>query len=843
MANFKKGTVEINQAGQNVHPEYDFGLISRVPSLNFSSTPGDIIEISKRLSEFFMRNFDSANIIDALNKLEQNDRKLVTALILRVCFGHTKSETDFQIDCEILDGEPDFGNAFVEALKNLLKQEFQPRRDDSQENLNEAQNELLSQPFTIWHAVSRFGDSQGQASWLVVKFVISFLSAHGISCPWMRGDDLGVFGETPLHVALLCNEPVPEVEQMFIFLWKHCERIRERQYSAPKYEGENVLHLAIVRNYTMEFLEELRKLHLARWEHLFEARAIGTFFNDREEGCHMLGELPLFFAACYDRTDIFEYLVKTGAKLKVVTSKGDNLLHVMIERENVVSGTAASRSDAGVALSMREMLDCVLTTLHSKDDSEGQPVYQYLSTQRGAKKLTPIMLAAAEGSLQVFEYFFEVANVEVAWVYGSVECVKIRLNGSDPAFSDSESDAEGESLLELLVRHKRRDILTESIISQIIDRKWQKYGNAIFCARLFLSVLYASAVVSIPVFQWVSVRTTVHVFAMFILDQITHPQSFKESLLFKFVYHPLNDEKIDFWSRKFVVSLLNDVVTWVFWQVSFSKSQRQALVQTKESGPASLSALSIPLLSLGILKASFLIFFCCAFIGQPLDTYFVWNGLPLLHYLQTGLYTSSGIFAFCTVISSLIVFDAYGSLVFMLINTLRRDLPMFGVAYLMFLTCFAYYHFLASNHLHAGLLDQGLDSVWRIFSAMVGQFDDEDPTICRYTTTRVVVMGISVANYFFVTVVLVNLLIAFLTNTIEKISNEARMEWRLQRARILLEEDSRISAQQMNKMAFLMSKSGVRKSQKSSRGSNALSSSQETSSEAKSASISEPQER
>jgi hypothetical protein len=189
-----------------------------------------------------------------------------------------------------------------------------------------------------------------------------------------------------------------------------------------------------------------------------------------------------------------------------------------------------------------------------------------------------------------------------------------------------------------------------------------------------------------------------------------------------------------------------------------------------------------------------------------LNTYFIVYGHPVLYYLQTILYASSGILAFCNVVSSLIVFEGYGSLIFMLTNTLRRDVPMFAVAYVIFLICFAYYHFLASNNLHSGLLSQGGDSMWRIFSAMVGEFVDEDQKICQYTSTRVIVMGISVANYFFVTVVLVNLLIAFLTNTIEEISSEAGKEWRLQRARILLEEDARLPDQQMNRMKDLMSK-------------------------------------
>jgi hypothetical protein len=112
-----------------------------------------------------------------------------------------------------------------------------------------------------------------------VKYVVSFLSKEKISCPWMRGDDLGVFGETPLHVALLCNEPSYEAEDMFLFLWKHCENIRDKKYSEKKYEGENVLHLAIVRNFSVEFLEKIYEIDRARWGELLKAAATGDFFQ------------------------------------------------------------------------------------------------------------------------------------------------------------------------------------------------------------------------------------------------------------------------------------------------------------------------------------------------------------------------------------------------------------------------------------------------------------------------------------------------------------------------------------------------------------------------------------
>ena len=155
--------------------------------------------------------------------------------------------------------------------------------------------------------------------------------------------------------------------------------------------------------------------------------------------------------------------------------------------------------------------------------------------------------------------------------------------------------------------------------------------------------------------------------------------------------------------------------------------------------------------------------------------------------LTTSLHVILGLLSVSNVIYSIRVFDGYGSIIYMLVKVLHVDIPMFAFVYVIFLGCFTFYHYLASNNLHSGLIDQGADSGWRIFIAMIGKFVDEDENICQFSFTRFVVTGISVANYFFVTVVLVNLFIAFLNNTIEDVSKEAKLEGELHRARILIE--------------------------------------------------------
>ena len=133
---------------------------------------------------------------------------------------------------------------------------------------------------------------------------------------------------------------------------------------------------------------------------------------------------------------------------------------------------------------------------------------------------------------------------------------------------------------------------------------------------------------------------------------------------------------------------------------------------------------------------------------------------------------------------------------------------MFAMIYIIVLTFFAYYHFLASNDLHAGLLEQGLDSLWWIFIAMVGEFEQRNKQHCQYTLTQIIVMGITLTNYFLINVLLVNLFVAFLTNTIEEIDYAAKTEWRLQRARIMLDADLGMARPHNSKSSKLLSHLG-----------------------------------
>ena len=73
--------------------------------------------------------------------------------------------------------------------------------------------------------------------------------------------------------------------------------------------------------------------------------------------------------------------------------------------------------------------------------------------------------------------------------------------------------------------------------------------------------------------------------------------------------------------------------------------------------------------------------------------------------------------------------------------------------------------------------------------AVTGDIHPEDQHLLTGPLAHPLTMAVCVANFFFVTIVLMNLLIAMLSQTYDEISRDARESWKLHRAAILVKID------------------------------------------------------
>ena len=760
-------------------------------------------------------------------------------------------------------------NDFVSLFLDAFREEFcnhlsatqameTPKRTvaDGADCDNAKQIAQLSVPLTIWNAVSCFSTRQGKAGWRLARAVVAMLSRKEFECPWMSGTERGVFGETPLHVAVLFNALDPDFEDMFFFLWERCPQLQASAYQgkmAPSmaskqevslYEGENLLHLAVIRRFGAQFIRKLCQredgVRSGVWTELLAGRATGRFFKDPALSggyCNMLGELPVCFAACSNQADVFEFLLENGADARETTQEGNNVLHLIVlndSLEKLRSEAAAGEIHVRLFRSIRGCLS---------DDA-----YKSLSEQENKDGYTPLLLAAAHGSPKMFSLLFDEEWIKAAWTYGPVTCKRMLLDGVDvplgPPTSRRDSEAfiasEGgrrpakkASILEELVDKGRGDVLVESHISELVEAKWRTYGDRIFRRTLLVSLLLAVAVFFLPLFKVDAdpLFMAVHV-GLFLVSIFVSERMFAEngeesnSALFRYLFHV--DTK-----KEFALSAeLQGAVGWICSIASVDLGDLSCQIRaaaTHPPYPEEVLALFLP----PILKILFFVYVGRAavlpFIAMliPLKTweYYVhtaavsvqdrsWLSVAaeaLSVSLATGeavLYCAVSLLTFANLASLVLVFERLGCFAFVLARTVRNDLPSFAAVYSLVLLAFAHVRFLASNPLHAGVAE-GVDSVWRIFSAVLGEFRDENKSVCRYTTTVTVVTGVTVANYFLSTVVLVNLLIAMLGRTYDASREEVKKDWRLHRASIVVKFDRRMTANQRRAKDKLFWLSGV----------------------------------
>ena len=283
------------------------------------------------------------------------------------------------------------------------------------------------------------------------------------------------------------------------------------------------MHIAISRGYGVDFVRKLLQEECA--SELLEHRAKGKFFKEPKlSGGYytMLGETPLGFAACSGDPDVFDLLwqefQKGGTAVFKTEEEGHGLLHL------VVIASASKDLKTGkpaVDISAVNMLKRVLPVIQAAAEKETE-VYELLTREINNDGYTPLSLAAAKDSVEMFCEIFDRKILTTLWVYNSVHCKKMYLAGVDvdldelaaPAAASQcggadrgtgiETDGGSRSLLETLVEYRRQDILHHSQINELVETKWDMYGREIFYRELLVTFIFTVTVYLLPMTKFSS---------------------------------------------------------------------------------------------------------------------------------------------------------------------------------------------------------------------------------------------------------------------------------------------------------------------------------------------------
>ncbi|XP_061461518.1 transient receptor potential cation channel subfamily V member 1 [Rhineura floridana] len=241
------------------------------------------------------------------------------------------------------------------------------------------------------------------------------------------------------------------------------------EYTDSYYKGQTALHIAIERRniYLVNLLvKNGADVH---------ARAHGEFFQkiSGRPGFYF-GELPLSLAACTNQLNIVKYLLKNPyhpADIAAQDSMGNTVLHALVEiTDNTEDNTKFVTKMYNEILILGAKINPTLKL-------------EEITNRRG---LTPLTLAAKTGKIQVFAYILrrEMKEPEcrhlsrkfTEWAYGPVHSSLYDLSSIDTC--------EKNSVLEIIAYSSetpnRHEMLLVEPLNQLLQDKWDRFVKHLF---------------------------------------------------------------------------------------------------------------------------------------------------------------------------------------------------------------------------------------------------------------------------------------------------------------------------------------------------------------------------
>ncbi|XP_068614228.1 transient receptor potential cation channel subfamily V member 6 [Brachionichthys hirsutus] len=226
------------------------------------------------------------------------------------------------------------------------------------------------------------------------------------------------------------------------------------------FQGVTPLHIAVV-NQNINLVHHL----IGRGGDVATPRVTGLYFKKRIGGLVYYGEHVLSFAACAGNEDIISMVMDAGASTRVQDYRGNTVLHILVLQPNKTIACQA--------------IDLIM----ARDAELDQSVpLDMVANSRG---LTPFKLAAKEGNIVAFQHLVNKRRL-VQWSLGPLTSYLYDLTEID-------SWADSTSVLELIVgspQREARGILEVTPVRQLVSLKWNLYGKHYFRLLLVFYLLY-----------------------------------------------------------------------------------------------------------------------------------------------------------------------------------------------------------------------------------------------------------------------------------------------------------------------------------------------------------------
>jgi len=300
-------------------------------------------------------------------------------------------------------------------------------------------------------------------------------------------------GATPLHIAFLYRRT--EIGKM---LMTNYPELATSVYAEGEYSGENILHIAVVhQDY------ELVCWLIEREPELLNAETTGSFFLPSKDA--YFGGYPLLFAVASNQREFVQAMLATRN-----TDRG----RIRGPRALKNQITVADRFGNGalhlcVIHDLPEMYDFVVEEMRRHGLTPAD-----IRHRLNAEKLTPLALAAAMGHREMFQHILG-KNSIIAWDYGPVTCKLFPLGGLEQPIVDPDTQLPVKTAIQCLcagprevitrclrpennmvpkeTEDARLDLVACEEVRQILDNKWDGFGQTIFNRKLGLALAHMGA--------------------------------------------------------------------------------------------------------------------------------------------------------------------------------------------------------------------------------------------------------------------------------------------------------------------------------------------------------------
>ncbi|XP_062132595.1 transient receptor potential cation channel subfamily V member 6 [Drosophila sulfurigaster albostrigata] len=283
----------------------------------------------------------------------------------------------------------------------------------------------------------------------------------------------GAVGETILHLCLLNASSLHA--DLAKRLLKFYPKLILDIYMSDEYYGESVLHIAIVNEdpamvkYLLDANADVQERCCGAFMSAEDTKASRTDSPDHEyvalapmtnyDGYVYWGEYPLSFAACLSQEECFRLVLARGADPDFQDTNGNTVLHMLVIYEKI------------------EMFDVgyeVGSNIHVKN----------------IQNLTPLTLAAKLGRVEMFFHVMSIER-EIYWQLGSITCAAYPLLMID-TINEETGNINKDSVLNFVVFGDKLEHLEllDGVVIDLLKTKWDTFCKSRFYKQFYMFAFY-----------------------------------------------------------------------------------------------------------------------------------------------------------------------------------------------------------------------------------------------------------------------------------------------------------------------------------------------------------------